>query len=155
MVTELTSLMVRLMRAMRAPADRVPDELRARLESVGLARRHTATLIALAADEPVTVGRLAQRLALNPATTSQLVNELDRGGLVERREDPSDRRRTLVGLHPDSRALVEKLARRRLDDVGHVLEAMPPAAREHFMQGWRLLVDAMESVPETNEVPTA
>jgi DNA-binding MarR family transcriptional regulator len=146
-VRELTGLIIRLTRQMRAPNGEFPAELQTRLAEQGLARRHLATLIAIAVHEPLTVGQLAEHLALSPATASQLVSQLDRGGFLERREDHSDRRRVIVALQPRDRRLIQPLAHQRLGAIDEALRAMAPAEREQFMAGWRLLVHTLERRP--------
>jgi hypothetical protein len=37
--------------------------------------------------------------------------------------------------------------RQRLGGIDEALRAMAPAEREHFMAGWRLLVDTLEHRP--------
>jgi hypothetical protein len=64
----------------------------------GPAPRHLITLAVLHRTGTVTVGQLADRLQLSLTTTSLMVADLARLGLVERREDPADRRRTLVSV---------------------------------------------------------
>ena len=49
---------------------------------------------------PATVGELASRLGLTLPTVSGVLADLDRAGLVERRPDPADRRRTIVQIIP-------------------------------------------------------
>jgi DNA-binding MarR family transcriptional regulator len=150
---ELAGLIVRLIRQMRSPGGDFPVELQARMDEQGLARRHVATLITIAVHEPLTVGQLAEHLALSPATASQLVNQLDRAGLVVRREDQADRRRVIVALHPRDRELIMPLALRRLGAIEGALRTMPPAERAQFVAGWRSLVDTLEHTPEPHQVP--
>jgi DNA-binding MarR family transcriptional regulator len=54
------------------------------------------------------VGVLAGRLPLSQGATSRVVEGLHRGGLVERQEDPSDRRVKRVTITPAGRATVER-----------------------------------------------
>ena len=46
-----------------------------------------------------TVGDLARELGLSLPAASKLTTELETHRLVQRREDPDDRRRTVVGLN--------------------------------------------------------
>ncbi|TDD74585.1 MarR family winged helix-turn-helix transcriptional regulator [Actinomadura rubrisoli] len=85
-------LMPRLVSA--AKRIRVPDEL----AGFDLAPRHLSLLAYLLFDGPMNVNELARRLEVVPATVSLMVGDLSRQGIVERREDPSDRRRTIVSV---------------------------------------------------------
>ena len=58
-------------------------------------------LLAVAAAGPLSVSELARRLGLGLSTTSAIVGQLSRAGLLERAEDDADRRRTIVRLHED------------------------------------------------------
>ena len=65
-----------------------------------------AEYLAVAA-EPISVSELAKRLGLLLSSTSTIVGELSRAGLLERAEDEHDRRRTIVRVHEDYRAAME------------------------------------------------
>lgn len=56
-------------------------------------------------------GRLAQELHAHPAAISRSVSRLARAGLVERRPDVDDSRRTELRLTPAGRATVGAIAR--------------------------------------------
>ncbi len=66
-------------------------------------------LFALSDDEPAPIGHVARRLGIGLPTASHLVEKLVRGGLVERAEDPKDRRRTLAQLTLTGEELVDRL----------------------------------------------
>ncbi|WP_433438865.1 MarR family transcriptional regulator [Nonomuraea sp. CA-141351] len=72
----------------------VPPEL----ESLSLAPRHLSLLAYLLFDGPMTVNELASRLEVAPATVSLMVGDLNRKGVLDRREDDADRRRTIVSI---------------------------------------------------------
>lgn len=78
----------------------------------------------LAATGPVPVGRLREHLGLPTATTTRVVDRLERAGYVRRRTDPADRRRVIVERVPERAGEVDEVyapARRRL-----------AALREHY-----------------------
>ncbi|MEV5894471.1 MarR family winged helix-turn-helix transcriptional regulator [Nonomuraea fuscirosea] len=85
----------------RAKRLKVPEELQA----LSLAPRHLSLLAYLLFDGSMTVNELAARLEVAPATVSLMVGELSRKGVLDRREDDADRRRTIVsiaGRHQDA-----------------------------------------------------
>ncbi|MBC6463323.1 MarR family transcriptional regulator, partial [Actinomadura sp. HBU206391] len=91
-VRTLLLLMPRMVgRAKRIP---VPEPLR----SLDLAPRHLSLLAYLLFDGPLGVNELAARLEIAPATVSLMVGDLSRKGVVDRREDDADRRRTIVSI---------------------------------------------------------
>ena len=58
-------------------------------------------------DDPTPMGALADHLCLDASYVTGVVDHLEQRRLVERRTDPSDRRRTLVAVTPEGRALRE------------------------------------------------
>lgn len=59
-----------------------------------------AVLSHLAVTGPLTVGEAATHLSRAQSVVSEIVDGLERKGLLERERDPADRRRTLVWLTP-------------------------------------------------------
>jgi DNA-binding MarR family transcriptional regulator len=90
----------------RARAE-MPPELRAVFTSKGLTARHGAVLAQLLPGRPCSVTDLAGRLGVSLSTASELVANLADAGLAERREDPANRRRTLVSLSEHYRPAFE------------------------------------------------
>ena len=84
------------------------------------------TLMALAADGPLTVSALAERLAIAKPTASILIDRLVQAGDADRTEDPEDRRRTLVALTPAGRELVARLRDGKSERFERWLAAMQP-----------------------------
>ncbi|MDX3224152.1 MarR family winged helix-turn-helix transcriptional regulator [Streptomyces sp. ME19-01-6] len=83
--------------AARLKRTRIPEPLR----SFNLAPRHLSLLSYLLFDGPMPVNELAARLEVAPTTVSLMVSDLNRQGVLERRTDPDDRRRTIVAITED------------------------------------------------------
>lgn len=99
-VRAMVLLMPRLVgRAKRLP---VPEALR----SFDLAPRHLSLLTYVLFDGPLTVNDLASRLEVAPTTVSLMIGDLSRQGVLERRTDDKDRRRTLVAIADAHRTAV-------------------------------------------------
>src|SRR5258707_2421374 len=113
--------------------------MRDAMERSSLGKRHATALLAVAAAEPIGVSELAKRLGLLLSSTSTIVGELSRAGLLERAEDDSDRRRTIVRLHEDYREVMEAWLAVALAPIRNTLQRLSPQARQHFMDGWRVL----------------
>jgi DNA-binding MarR family transcriptional regulator len=75
--------------------------------SLSLTPRHFSLLSYLLFDGPLGVNELAARLEVAPTTVSLMVGELSRRGILERRDDEADRRRTIVTICEAHRAGVE------------------------------------------------
>ena len=67
-----------------------------------------AALQHLALAGPVTVGELCGHLDRTQSVVSDIVAHLEEDGLVERQDDPADRRRRLVWLSPSGRELLAR-----------------------------------------------
>jgi DNA-binding MarR family transcriptional regulator len=116
-----------------------PMPMRDAMERVSLGKRHASALLAVAAVEPISVSELAKRLGLLLSSTSTIVGELSRAGLLERAEDDRDRRRTIVRVHEDYRDAMGGWLETAVAPIRHTLERLSPQARAHFMEGWRIL----------------
>src|SRR5256714_2954748 len=116
-----------------------PMPMRDAMERASLTKRHASALLAVAATEPIGVSELAKRLGLLLSSTSTIVGELSRAGMLERAEDDEDRRRTIVRVHEDYRDAMEGWLEIAIAPIRHTLERLSPQARAHSMDGWRIL----------------
>lgn len=116
-----------------------PMPMRDAMERSSLGKRHASALLAVAAAEPISVSELAKRLGLLLSSTSTIVGELSRAGLLQREEDEADRRRTIVRVHEDYREAMEGWLEIALAPIRQTLERLSPQARTHFVEGWRVL----------------
>jgi DNA-binding MarR family transcriptional regulator len=60
------------------------------------------------AGQPLSPTAIADRLIVTTASVTSLLDTLERRGLVERRPDPTDRRRLLVVITKDGAAIVDQ-----------------------------------------------
>ncbi len=128
-----------------------PEAFVQAFEQGGLGPRHIRVLMSLTFADSQSVSELAARIGLSLGTTSLMVGELSKAGLVERFEDERDRRRTLVRLHRDHVKTVNILFRERTEPLRRALECMPESERTAFMAGWRLMAEAALSEPGAEE----
>jgi DNA-binding MarR family transcriptional regulator len=61
-------------------------------------RVHVLSVLASAPEHQLPLGELAERLAVTPRNITGLIDHLERDGLVERVDDPNDRRMTYARL---------------------------------------------------------
>jgi DNA-binding MarR family transcriptional regulator len=137
-LAELTSLLPVTLHELKSAVP-APMPMRDAMERAALGKRHATALLAVAAVEPIGVSELAKRLGLLLSSTSTIVGELSRAGLLERAEDDQDRRRTIVRVHEDYRDAMDGWLAVALAPVRNTLERLSPQARAHFMAGWRIL----------------
>lgn len=143
-VHELVPLMARFMRLAKGSQSFMPHEVHEVFERNGLGMRHVPVVITVCLDGPSSVGEIADHVALNPATTSQLVNELVRAGLVHRDQDPHDRRRAVVSMASKYREQIYTLASRRQQILHDAMSRLTADERKHFIHGWRTVVETAE-----------
>ena len=67
------------------------------------------TVFIVAHNKTSSVMQIAQHLGIGEPTASHLIDKLVQAGLVDRSEDPMDRRRAIVRLSPAGGQLIEKL----------------------------------------------
>jgi DNA-binding MarR family transcriptional regulator len=121
--------------AYRAMTERLDAELLARgIE--GMRPSYGYVIRAVHAEQP-TVNRLAALLDVTKQTASKLADDMIRGGFLERRPDPDDRRRVRLGLSERGEAVrrsaletSRKLERELAQAAG---AGTVPAAREAMM----------------------
>jgi DNA-binding MarR family transcriptional regulator len=95
------------------------------------------------ADERLSVTTLSGRLGISLATASQVVTDLETTGLVERIEDPTDRRRTLVQVADAHRELADALLDTRLRPVQRALDRMKPGEQRAVVKGLELIAEEL------------
>jgi len=116
-----------------------PTELIGAFEQAELGPRHMPPLLTISVAGPLSVSDLARRLGHTLPTTSTLVGQLSRAGLVARAEDEHDRRRTIVRVHEDYAEQIAAWGERAFAPLRATLDRLSPQARAHFMAGWRIL----------------
>ena len=102
LIDRMAELKPSLDRKMRV---RLPDDLRADLQSVTI---HQLEALGLLDRGGLRMSELARELDISEPASTALADRLVRGGLVERRTDPEDRRIVRVELSPSGRDLMSR-----------------------------------------------
>ena len=84
---------------------RVQQYYEQRLHPFGLTPSQFFVLDALWSKEGVSIGELGEQVALDTSTITGILDRLERNGLVERHQNPADRRSVLVTLTDRAREL--------------------------------------------------
>jgi DNA-binding MarR family transcriptional regulator len=135
---ELSGLFGGTMRNLKS-SGQPPQRILAVLQTMGMGPRHIPPLLAIAMAGPLSVTELSQRLGLQLSTTSTVVGELSRAGLLERVEDDRDRRRTIIHIPEEYRDELASWLHRAIAPIRETLERLTPQARTNFIEGWRIL----------------
>jgi DNA-binding MarR family transcriptional regulator len=85
---------------------------------------------------------LTRRLELTKGTVSRIVDRLAARGWVLRAPSPSDRRVAIVELTPAGATAADRLAQRRTERLGRLLDAVPPHEREGVAHALAVLGEA-------------
>jgi DNA-binding MarR family transcriptional regulator len=113
----------------RVKRHRVPPEL----ASFSLAPRHLSLLAYLLFEGALGVNELAARLEVAPATVSLMVGDLSRQGILRRREDDADRRRTIVSIADEHHAAINDWLGQGAVAWRAALAPLTPAQRRMFI----------------------
>ena len=92
------------------------------------------TLVVLRAHGVSRLNRLSDRLHVNASTTLRTVDRLMTVGLVDRRENPDDRREVIIELTERGRRLVDEVTARRRRAIEGIVRAMPVKQRAAMVE---------------------
>jgi DNA-binding MarR family transcriptional regulator len=129
----------------------LPNRLEELVREGVLAPRHFRAFAVIAIGGPMTVSELAAREGCALSTASLLVTQLAEAGLVERREDDTDRRRTVVSVAPAHRRASEQILETKLAPMRRAIERLGPAKTKVLFDAIAILADEMAAdaaVPE-------
>jgi DNA-binding MarR family transcriptional regulator len=133
------------------------DELHARLVrmntpevvDVSLTLAQLKTIYVVASSGPMTMGSLAERLGTRLSTTSGAVDRLVREGMLDRREDPNDRRVVLVETTPAALEQIERMSELGRSRFRDLLSHLPSDEDVRTVErAMRLLSDALATLYE-------
>jgi DNA-binding MarR family transcriptional regulator len=94
-------------------------------DRAGLSLTAVLTLSTLNREGPVRVTTLATAAGIGQSSMTELVQRLERQGLVTRINDPEDGRAALVTITNAGRALLDDQQRDRRDGLAELLTALP------------------------------
>jgi DNA-binding MarR family transcriptional regulator len=114
----------------------------------GLGARHISALLTVALYGPMSVTQLAERQRLTLKTASLIAVELQQGGLLDRHEDPADRRRTILQLAAGKARIINKGLANRAEHLRRTLERLTPQQRKGLITGLQVLAEEMTRDPD-------
>lgn len=131
-----------------ALAEPLQRELAAR-HGISLGDLHAVHVLARLGEIPIS--RYGAEVGVQRSTITNLVDRLERAGLVERLPGPTDRRVTLVRLAPAGRKAVEETGLLRQSQVAARLFALDPAAQATLAELLeRVVAGPSESLADTD-----
>lgn len=91
---------------------------------------------------------VADGLDLHMSTASRLCDRMVATGLLERRDDPNDRRQLSLRLAPRGRRVVNRVGARRRDAVTQILSRMSPEERSGLREALNVFAEAAGEVAD-------
>ena len=105
------------------------DEL---LRDSGVTALQYTALTVLARRDGLTSAELARNSFVTPQAMADLVTALERGGFIERRRNPDNRRQLLISITPEARALLNRFDAPVAGIEARMVEGFDVAERERF-----------------------
>ncbi len=133
--TEGIHLWLILSRANKA----VEAHARKSVENLGIGLSDFAVLEALFHKGPLPVNTLGKKVLLTSGSMTAAVDRLERCGLVERGDDPSDRRSRIVHLTKQGRSLIRGAFARHKRDMEQVFSCLDSKERSRLLSLLRKL----------------
>jgi DNA-binding MarR family transcriptional regulator len=100
-------------------------------------------ILGRAGDPGLSMGAIGREQVLTTGGVTRLVDRMQAAGLVERTDDPADRRGRLVHLTPLGEQTVVRAAQVHRDNIQrYFLDPLPASHRERFMEDLRILSHA-------------
>ena len=140
-ILELASLM----RRPEPPREQPPSRLGlgATMQEHRLGARHISALLSVALYGPMTVTQLAKRHHVTLKTASLITVELEQAGLIDRREDPTDRRRTIITIAKGKERAVNDGLSKRAADLQRTIDRLTPSQQDGLITGLEILAEEM------------
>lgn len=113
------------------------------VKSTGLSMPQFGILMHLKYHQLCSLSDISARMGVTAAASSQLVDKLVQGGLLERAEDPVDRRAKQITLSARGHELVEAGLATRHDWVDVLVKELTPAECELVEKGLAVLARAL------------
>ncbi|MBV9922795.1 MAG: winged helix-turn-helix transcriptional regulator [Pseudonocardia sp.] len=99
-------------------------------------------LVMVASRAAPNLGAVANGLGVHPSNATRSVDRLVSAGLLDRRDDPADRRNLVLTLTAKGQDLVAQVMDERRDAIAAILDRMPPARRRSLVPLMRAFAEA-------------
>lgn len=121
----------------------------------GVARRYGLSHAALnalavveAAGGPLPAGEVSTAMHISTATMTSVLDTLERKGYVQRQPDAADRRRVLVDMTPDARAVLDQLLPELQQRITATLRALDDEMLEGLLGALEAVAGAIDAAPD-------
>jgi len=130
---DLTSDLEAVMRAARVISAIVAESVAQTGDAVTMPQLRTLVLVATRPDVNATA--VAESLGIHPSNASRLCERLVQSGLLDRTDDPRDRRNVALTLTEQGSKLVRSVMEHRRAAFRVIVEGMSDSGRSHLRAG--------------------
>ena len=107
------------------------------------------------AGEPLSPTTIAERLIVTTATVTSLLDTLEKRGLVVRQPDPQDRRKLLVSVTDDARAIVDQFLPEVVALQTAVMAGLTEPQRQQLLRSLAVVREGIATVDADEVVASA
>jgi DNA-binding MarR family transcriptional regulator len=122
-----------------------------RARTHGMTRAQWVILARLSRQPGLSQNEMAAICEVEPITVGRLIDRLEMRGFVERRPDPQDRRIRRLHLLPPARRILDEIARYREEQTEAVLHGVTAQAREQLIDALLQIKDNLTA--QTDDAP--
>ena len=123
-------------------------------KATGLSMPQFGILMQLHYRKDCGISDLGERFDITSAAASQLVDKLVQSGLIQREEDPADRRAKLLNLTGKGRELIQQDVEKRYRWVNQLAGKLTAEERDKVAEALDMMIGAAQEL-ETEPVPPA
>ncbi len=91
-------------------------------------------LVIINSRSPIHLTALAEAMKVHPSNATRTVDRLVGSGLVDRRDNPADRRHLALTLTRKGQRLVDRVMQRRWEAIADIVRRMPAAGRQQLSE---------------------
>ncbi|HTW35688.1 MAG TPA: MarR family transcriptional regulator [Rhizomicrobium sp.] len=118
-----------------------------RARAYGMTRAQWVILARLSRQPGLSQNEMAAICEVEPITVGRLIDRLEMRGLVERRADPADRRIRRLHLLPAAQPILDEIARYREELTEVILSGMEGAVRDQLADALLLIKNNLTAEP--------
>ena len=124
-------------------------------KAVGLSMPQLGVLMQLHYRGNCGVSDISDRFDITNAAASQMVDKLVQSQLIQREEDPQDRRAKLLNLTEKARELMQRNMEERYRWVGQLAKKLTPEERTKVVEALSIMTKAAQELEAESEAPIA
>jgi len=95
-------------------------------------------------NQGMTIGELSQKMALACSTITDLIDRMERNGLVIRKKDENDKRVVRIEVLSKGHEIVDKVLEKRIDYLNTKMKSLTEEQKVFLSEGLERLYDSMK-----------